>query len=251
MLKFSIITVVCNNVRCIENCIKSVLSQTYDDVEYVIIDGKSTDGTLEVIGRYKSRITTLISERDNGYVYAMNKGLEKAMGDVVGFLHSDDTYSHTGVLEKVAAVFEKNSTDSVYGDLVYVRKNNPESTVRYWKSGEYSRRKMRYGWMPPHPTFFVKKEIYEKYGFFNTDFKIAADYELMLRLLYKHKISTFNTNKLLVKMRCGGKSNKSIKNIIEKTTEDYKAIRAYGLGLSTLLGKNIMKLPQFFERCTI
>jgi len=250
-MKLSVITVVYNNANCIEECIKSVLSQSFKNLEYIVVDGASTDGTRAILEKYKGKIDRLISEKDKGYVHAMNKGLASATGDAVGFLHSDDMYTHRGVLGDVAEVFEKISPDSLYGDLVYVRKNNPEKIVRYWKAGKYSREKMKRGWMVPHPTFFVRRDVYLKYGPFDSAFKIAADYELMLRLLYKHKISTFNTNKLLVKMRWGGKSNKSIKNIIEKTTEDYKAIRSYGLGLSTLLGKNIMKLPQFFTGCTI
>ncbi len=250
-MKLSVITVVYNNANHIEECIKSVISQSYKDLEYIVVDGKSTDGTCGILQKYKDRIDKLISEEDEGYVHAMNKALAVATGEAIGFLHSDDMYAHRGVLEDIAKIFEKISPDSLYGDLMYVKKNNPKKTVRYWKAGKYTREKMKHGWMPPHPTFFVRRDIYAKYGLFDTDFKIAADYELILRLLYKHKISTLNTNKLLVKMRCGGRSNKSIKNIIEKSIEDYKAIRRYELGLSTLIGKNIMKLPQFFARCII
>jgi glycosyltransferase len=247
-LKLSVITVVFNNVRYIEDCIKSVISQTHPDTEYIIVDGKSTDGTLEIINRYRDRISKIISEKDSGYAYAMNKGLAAATGDAVGFLHSDDIYASDAVLEKIATALARNSVDSVYGDLLYVKKENPEKIIRCWKSGECSIAKLKRGWMPPHPTFFAKKEIYKKYGLFNTDFKIAADYELMLRFLYKYRISTFHIGDILVKMRWGGASNRNVKNLIRKTAEDYKIARMYDLGIPTIAMKNLAKLPQFFTR---
>ncbi|MGB2705788.1 MAG: glycosyltransferase family 2 protein [Candidatus Omnitrophota bacterium] len=247
-MKVSIITVVYNNADYIEDCMKSVVSQSYPDVEYIMIDGKSTDGTLEIISRYRDKIAKVVSEEDVGYVYAMNKGAKMATGDIVGFLHSDDIYTHSKVIEKVAAAFINRSCDSLYGNLLYVKKNNPDRIIRHWKGGDYSANKIRRGWMPPHPTFFVKRAIYEKHGYFNTNFKIAADYELILRFLYKCRISTCYINEVLAKMRWGGKSNKNIRNIAQKSLEDYRALRMYGLGIRTLLMKNIIKLPQFFLR---
>lgn len=244
-MKISIITVVRNNKEFIESCIKSVLDQTYKDIEYIVIDGASTDGTFEIVNKYNSKASKIISEKDSGFIYAMNKGLGLASGDVVGFLHSDDFYADNTVIEKIADSFKRNNTDSLYGDLVYVTKNNPDKIVRYWRGREYDANSLRWGWMPAHPTFFVKKNIYEKYGYFNTDFKISTDYENMLRFLYKYKISAHYLPETIIKMRFGGVSNRSVKNIVRKTVEDYRACRLYGLGLCTVIAKNIIKLPQF------
>ena len=249
-MKFSIITVVYNCVTCIEHCIRSVTSQSYPGIEYIIIDGKSTDGTLEIIGRHMDRITKVVSEKDQGYVYAMNKGLEMATGDVIGFLHADDFYAHNAVIERVADTFKAKSPDSLYGDLVYVKKDNPDKITRYWESGEYKAEKLMQGWMPPHPTFFVKSEIYEKYGYFNTDFKIAADYEIVLRFLRRDKISTYYLPEVLVKMRAGGVSNRSLSEMARKSFEDYKACKIYGIerSFSAIISKNLAKIPQFFAK---
>jgi len=229
----------------IGDCLQSVIGQTYDDIEYIVIDGASTDGTFETISRYKNRISKIISEKDDGFIYAMNKGITLASGDVIGFLHSDDFYANDKVIEKISESFSQNDIDSLYGDLVYVRKNNPDNVVRYWQSGEHSAEKIRRGWMPAHPTFFVKKKIYDKCGCFDTTFKISMDYENVLRLLYKYRISTYYLPEVIIKMRFGGVSNKGLKNIVTKTFEDYIACRRHGLGVSTVLLKNILKLPQF------
>lgn len=249
-MKISIITVVYNNAAYIETCLKSVISQIYPDKEYIVIDNSSTDGTSEIINGYKGRISRVISEKDKGHIYAMNKGIRLSGGDVIGFLHSDDFYSHEKVIKMVAEQFEKTHADSVYGDLVYVKKNNPNKIVRYWKGGTFGRDKIRWGWMPPHPTFFIKKTVYEQYGFLDTSFKISMDYEIALRFLYKHNISVSYLPDVLVKMREGGVSNRSVRNILRKTAEDYKACTMCGLGLSTVAMKNVIKIPQFFCRKT-
>lgn len=248
MTKISIITVVRNNKRFIECCIKSVIGQTYKNLEYIIIDGASTDGTLDIIDKYADRGAKIFSEKDEGFVYAMNKGLGRASGDVIGFLHSDDFYADNGVIQKVADSFASDDTDSLYGDLMYVSRKDPDKVLRYWRGGEYSEKKIGWGWMPPHPAFFVKKRVYEKFGYFNTDFKISADYESILRIFRGHRISTHYLPRVIVKMRFGGVSNSGIKNIIIKTAEDYRACRTHGLGLSTVMMKNIVKLPQFFVK---
>ena len=248
-MKVSIITAVFNGSETIEDCVKSVASQTYPDVEHIIIDGNSTDGTLDVINRYKDKIARIVSEPDKGIYDALNKGIQLATGEVIGLLHSDDFYAHDRVIEKVADIFMKYNIDSCYGDLQYVDKNNPDKVIRYWKSSQYRHGKFKYGWMPPHSTFFVKKEIYNKYGYFNTNFKIAADYELMLRFLEKHKISTYYTPEVFIKMRIGGTSNRNIKNLIIKSNEDYRAWKVNNLngGFYTILLKNLCKIPQFFK----
>jgi glycosyltransferase len=249
-MKVSIITAVFNSKPHIETCMRSVLSQTYRNIEYIIIDGGSTDGTIEIIKKYGNKVTKWISEPDNGIYDAMNKGIRKASGDVIGILNADDIYANDKVIEKVADMFIQNEVDSCYGDLLYVDKNNTDKIIRYWKSQPYRDVLFKRGWMPPHPTFFVKKEVYEKYGYFNADFKIASDYELMLRFLEKHKISTFYIPEVLIKMRLGGMSNRSLKNLFIKSSEDYRAWKVNDLkgGFYTILLKNISKIPQFFKR---
>jgi len=248
-LKVSVITAVFNGAKTIQDCIKSVSGQIYPNIEHIIIDGGSTDGTLEVIKRYTEKRVNIVSEPDNGIYDALNKGIRQASGEVIGLLHSDDFYAHDRVIEKVADIFMKYNIDSCYGDLQYVDKNNPDKVIRYWKSSQYRHGKFKYGWMPPHSTFFVKKEIYNKYGYFNTNFKIAADYELMLRFLEKHKISTYYTPEVFIKMRIGGTSNRNIKNLIIKSNEDYRAWKVNNLngGFYTILLKNLCKIPQFFK----
>jgi glycosyltransferase len=179
----------------------------------------------------------------------MNKGIQHATGDIIGFLNSDDLYARDNILSKVIQIFKENNIDSCYGDLVYVDVKNKNKVIRYWKSSCFKRRKFHFGWMPPHPTFFVKKKIYHKYGLFNTDFNIASDYELMLRFLFKNGISTHYIPDVLVKMRIGGVSNKNLKNLIRKTTQDYMAWKLNNLKGAALAIplKNLRKIPQFFN----
>jgi len=234
-MKLSIITAVFNGADTIQDCINSVLSQTYKDIEHIIIDGGSTDGTVGIIKKYQDKIAKFISEPDRGIYDAMNKGLKLATGDVVGFLHSDDFYSDDKVIEKVVNVFKKHNVDSCYGDLQYVDKYNTNKVIRYWKSSQYKHGSFKYGWHPPHPTFFVKKEIYEKYGGFDTEFEVSADFELMLRFLEKYKITTMYLPEPIIKMRLGGESNKSIKNIIKGNINCYRAFK-----------KNDIEVPIFY-----
>ena len=248
-MKVSVITAVRNGAETLRGCIESVQKQTIL-AEHIIIDGASTDGTFDIIAQYRSSIAKVISEPDKGIYDALNKGIRLASGDVIGLLHGDDLYAHDKVLESVVKVFEEQNVDSCYGDLLYVYKNDTDKVIRYWKASEYHHGKFKSGWMPPHPTFFVKREIYEKYGLFNTDFRIAADYELMLRFLEKHRISTHYIPEVLIKMRLGGASNRSLKNMFIKSSEDYKAWKVNNLngGLYTILLKNFSKIPQFFIR---
>jgi len=246
-VKISVITASYNCVATIRNCVESVICQKHKDVEHIIIDGASSDGTLEKIDSYKDKIAKIVSEPDNGIYHALNKGLKIASGSIIGILHADDIYANDRVLDTVATVFRLDNIDSCYGDLQYVDKDNAYRIIRHWKSSNYKLGKFRHGWMPPHSTFFVKRGIYERYGYFDTSFRIAADYELMLRFLKKHKISTQYIPEVLIKMRLGGASNKSIKNIIIKSFEDYKALKKNNVNtaLPTLLLKNISKIPQF------
>jgi glycosyltransferase len=249
-MKITVVTAVLNNKVFFESCINSVLKQTYPDKESIIVDGGSIDGTVDIIKKYEDRITSWISEPDNGIYDALNKGLKLSSGDIVGILNADDIYAHNKVLETVVSHMTENKVDSCYGNLLYVDRKNLHKTIRYWKSDIYKEGLFYKGWMPPHPTFFVKREMYEKYGYFNTDFKIAADYELMLRLIEKHKISTCYIPEVLVKMRMGGMSNRSLKNLFIKSSEDYKAWKINNLngGIYTILLKNLCKLPQFINK---
>jgi glycosyltransferase involved in cell wall biosynthesis len=249
-MKVSIITAVYNNRETVEDCLRSVLGQTYPKIEYLVIDGGSTDGTLRVIETYRSKIDRWVSERDGGIYSALNKGLNLATGEVVGILHSDDIYAHDRVVERVVAAFEKSGADSVYGDLKYVDKNDPKRVIRSWKSSTFIPGKFRFGWMPPHPTFFVKKKIFENYGGFNETLRIAADYELMLRFLEKHRISTYYLPEFLIHMRIGGISNRGFRNILLKSREDLLAWKLNDLnsGFYTIPMKNLLKIPQFFMK---
>lgn len=247
-MKISIITVVYNNKKYIAGCIESVLNQTHKDIEYIVIDGGSTDGTLDIINNYKDKIFKIVSETDNGIYDAINKGINLATGDVIGILNSDDVYASNTIIEKVNSAFEVSNAQSCYGDLVYVS-TDLSKIIRYWKSGEYNKKLIMKGWMPPHPTFFVKREVYDELGCFNTNLKIAADYDLILRFMARGGITTFYIPEVLVNMRIGGHSNRSIKNLAIKMKEDWKAMKSNGLanpGMA-LLYKNFSKVGQFFR----
>lgn len=215
-MKISIITVVYNNKDTIQDAMNSVLSQGYDDLEYIIVDGASTDGTVEIIKevvkRYPERNIRFISEKDGGIYDAMNKGIRLANGDIIGILNSDDFYSSNQVIPIVVNEFMTKNVNSVFADLVYVKTDDVSKIVRYYSSAKFQPEQMAYGWMPAHPTFFVKKGIYEQYGFYKTDYRIAADYELIARLLVKNKVNYSYIPKVLVKMRIGGASTKSLKS---------------------------------------
>jgi len=233
--KVSIVTVVYNGASYIDTAIRSVLSQKYPSIEYILIDGGSTDGTIDIINQYKSGISIFISEPDKGIYDAMNKGIALATGDVVGILNSDDFYTDEFVIEKVLKEFEDKKVDSVYADLVYVSPDNLDKIVRFYDSSKFNPLKFAYGWMPAHPTFFVKKEIYEKYGVFRTDLKIAADFDLLTRFLYTQRISYHYMQEVLVKMRTGGVST-SFSSIWINNIEQLQVCRDNGID------KNIFKI---------
>jgi glycosyltransferase involved in cell wall biosynthesis len=248
MLKISIITVSFNSAKTIEQTIQSVLSQRYSNVEYIIIDGASQDETLSIIDKYRNKIAVLLSEKDSGIYNAMNKGLKRVTGDIIGILNSDDFYADENVLGDIAQLFEQGKADAVYADLQYVDANDTRKIKRHWKSGKYKPGNFLFGWMPPHPTFFVRKEVYEKYGLFNENLRSAADYELMLRFIHKYQISLDYLPRIIVKMRSGGQSNVTAKNRIKANLEDRKAWELNGLKpyFFTLFFKPIRKLKQFF-----
>lgn len=205
-MKVSIITVVWNNEETLKDAIDSVLKQRYKDIEYIIIDGASTDGTIDIVKSYGKKISKFLSEPDKGLYDAMNKGIKLATGDIVGILNSDDFYIDEFVIEKVVQIFKDKEVDSVYADLVFVKPDNLEKIVRYYDSSKYQPDKFKYALYPAHPTFFVKRKVYKKYGLFKIDYKVAADFDIIARFLYTHKVSYYYLNKTLVKMRLGGAS---------------------------------------------
>ncbi|MEH6604209.1 MAG: glycosyltransferase family 2 protein [Pseudomonadales bacterium] len=247
-MKITIITCVYNGESTLADTMESVFNQTHDDIEYILVDGASTDGTAEIIRSREYEISRFLSEADDGIYDGLNKGLAMATGDVVGFLHSDDLYATNDVIEKVAEVFSQGGVDAVYGDLLYVRKDDISRVVRYWRSGLFRVSKLRWGWMPPHPAFFVRRELYQKYGGFNTTYRISADYDCILRFLGKAGIIPAYLPCVLVKMRMGGESNRSLSNLIRKSQEDLRALRENGVGgVMALAAKNLSKIPQFFN----
>lgn len=249
-MKISIITVVYNSVDVIKIAIESVLNQTYKNIEYIIIDGKSTDGTVEIIQKYGDKIHEFVSESDKGIYDAMNKGLKLATGDVIGILNSDDFYISNDVIEKVVKVFEEQQVESMFADLIYVKAKNLNKVVRYYDSSYFSPDKFAYGWMPAHPTFFLKRKIYEKYGYFKLGYKIAADYELMVRFLAKHGVSYYYLREPIIKMRVGGVSTRNLKSNFILNKEILKACSENGIYSNwfMVLSKYPRKLLGYFKR---
>lgn len=224
----------------------SLQAQTWQDLEHIVIDGGSTDRTLDVVRSQPRQPARLISEPDTGLYDALNKGLDLATRDVIGLLHSDDFYADERVLERVAVAFADPSIDGVYGDLDYVARTDPSRILRRWRSGSYAPEKLVRGWMPPHPTLFLRRAVIERWGGFDTDLHIAADYDAMLRYIVRGKIRLAYIPQVLVKMRVGGESNRSLGRILRKSCEDYLAMRRHGVGgVGTLVWKNLSKVKQF------
>lgn len=245
-MKISIITAVFNRAHFISDAIESLQNQTHSEIEHVVIDGASTDGTLELLHTRLDRHAVLVSEPDNGIYDALNKGLARATGEVVGVLHSDDIFADDGVLENVAKAFSDPAIDAVYGDLQYVSKEDIQKVIRHWSAGEYSRARLGWGWMPPHPTLFLRRSVIERWGGFDTRFRIAADYDAILRYFARGAIQSVYIPSVLVKMRVGGESNRSLAKIWRKSGEDYQALKQNGVGgLGALVWKNLSKVRQF------
>jgi glycosyltransferase involved in cell wall biosynthesis len=248
-LKLSIITAVYNREHTVAQAISSVAAQSCSDVEHLIVDGASTDGTLAAVQRLARTEMKVISEPDRGIYDALNKGIRAATGEVVGLMHSDDFFAHERVLEKVAFAFATTGADAVYGDLDYVAAADTSKIIRHWRSGEFVPQRLARGWMPPHPTLFVRRDAMLRLGLYDTDYRIAADYEAILRWFGKGELSLTYIPEVLVKMRVGGESNRSLGRIIRKSREDYRALRSTGVGgLRALAWKNLSKLPQFLTK---
>jgi len=245
-MKVSIITATYNSERTILDTLNSLENQTYKDIEYIIVDGASNDKTVELIKKNSTRIAKIISEQDQGIYDALNKGIKTATGDVVGFLHSDDLFASDTVIENIVSKFKSTNSDAVYGDLKYVSQNDTSKVIRLWKSGEFKLSRIKLGWMPPHPTFFMKRDLYNQFGSFDLSFKIAADYDSLLRYLWVNRISMAYLPEVLTLMRVGGASNRSLANIIQKTKEDIRALSKNKVPvLRSIIWKNLSKIPQF------
>jgi glycosyltransferase len=247
----SIITATYNSEAFIEEALVSYQKQSYPDKELILIDGKSTDKTLEILKEHLAIITNLKSEKDKGVYDALNKGIKLAKGEIIGILHSDDLFASSEILEKVAKVFKADSDiKAVYGDLQYVSRNDISKVIRNWKSGIFSLNELEKGWMPPHPTLFIKKECFTSYGDYSLNYKSAADYDLILRLFYKFQIKAAYLPQVLVKMRVGGISNKSLQNRWNANVEDRRAMKENGIPypIWTAICKPLRKVSQFWAK---
>lgn len=245
-MKISIITATFNSAATVTDTLTAVSGQDHPDIEHIIVDGGSTDTTLDIVRRFP-HVAKVTSGKDKGIYDAMNKGIGLATGDVIGILNSDDFYTDDSVLSAVAAAFGDPAVMTVYADLQYVSPDDPAQIRRTWRSGPFSKKNFYYGWMPPHPTFFVRKEVYEQAGLFNLELRSAADYELMLRILLKLGMSAAYIRRVIVKMRAGGLSNASLLNRIRGNKEDHQAWKLNGLRpyFFTLYLKPLRKIHQF------
>jgi len=246
-MKVSIVTAVYNAQEYVEDCIRSVMSQTYQDVEYIVIDGNSTDRTLDIIRKYADKIHILRSEVDQGMYDALNKGIALATGDIIGILNSDDLFANADILVHVVQYIQSQQADAVFGNLNYVKRDDISQITRKWVSNPFNRNDFKTGWMPAHPTLFIKKSCFDQHGGYSLDYGTAADYELMLRFLYKYKIKAVFIDKLLVNMRTGGLSNGSFRKLYFAFINDYKAIvnTGFRFPLFILFCKKIRKLTQY------
>ncbi len=240
-MKISIITVCYNSSETIRNTIESVRSQDYADIEYIIIDGGSSDGTMDIVREYGDNIDVVVSEPDQGIYDAMNKGIERATGDVVGLLNSDDFYAYDSVLSELVELMVSSGSDTVFADLDVVDANNCERVIRHYDSSKFNPGRLAYGWMPAHPTFMVKRELYLKHGGFLTDYQIAADFEMVARLLHTVAASHAYLPVVAVKMRAGGISTRGLKSSWILNREIVRACRANGI--KTSLARVLLKIP--------
>lgn len=248
-MKISLITVVYNGEKYLKNCIQSIIAQDYTDIEYIVIDGGSTDGSLNIIEQYKDHIQHFISEKDEGMYDALNKGIKMATGEVVGILNADDMLASADVISTVANCFSTQNPDAVYGNLNYIHPLKTKKIVRKWISKPVTTTGIILGWMPAHPTFYVKRVLFETCGNYSLNYDSAADYELMVRFLYKYHIKALFLNKLMVNMRTGGISNASLKHRYKALVNDYKALKANKVPLPglTIFLKKISKIAQFIH----
>ncbi len=249
-MKISIITVCYNSAETIAATLRSVREQTYADIEHIVVDGGSSDATLKVLASEGTHVVKIISETDHGIYHAMNKGLAVITGEVVGFLNSDDVLSHPTVIEKIVAIMSNRAVDACHGDLVYVAQHDTDKLVRYWRSSAYRPGLFERGWVPAHPSFYARAALYRKHGGFDLEFRLAADFDMLLRLLEIHQISSVYIPEVLVKMRLGGATNGKLLNVFKQNVEIAQAFRKYGLrvGLRPFAFKLMLRLSQFFHK---
>lgn len=249
-MKVTIITASKNSGRTLEGNLKSVLGQSHPAIEHIVVDGGSTDVSEGILNRYLRPELKVIRGRDKSMYDAINKGLAVSSGEVVAVLNSDDVFEDADVIKDVVAQFTQSDADSVYGDIVYVRQDNIERVVRYWRSGRGGRQQLERGWTPPHTAFFVRKSAYDKSGPYDISYRIASDYEMTLRLLYKFNITTAYLPRVCTRMRLGGMSNRDIPSMLKKSSEDLRACMSHGLPHPrvTVAMKNFRKLSQFVCR---
>lgn len=244
-MKISIITACYNRIRTIRDTIESVLNQDYGNIEYIIVDGASTDGSLDAINEYKDKVDVILSEPDNGMYEAINKGIRMASGDVVGMVHSDDLLYDSHVITDIVRKFEETNADFIYGDGVFVEPNNKDRIIRNWEGGNYHRWKVKLGWLPLHPTCYIRRDVMMKYGLYDESYKIAADTELLVRYLYEYRLKISYLKRRIVRMSMGGLSTDSHKRR-QMWDEDIRLYKAHGfLALPTKIMKMMWKVPQF------
>ncbi len=248
-MKISIITATYNAADTLEDAANSLFAQTYPDTEYVIVDGSSNETTADKVRSFGKKVDLFIHEADQGIYDAINKGIENSTGDIVGLLHADDMFAGPRVLEKVAQSIMHSSCDAVYGDLQYVKRTHLSKVIRHWKSTKFNASLINRGWMPPHPTLFIRRELFLKHGPYNLSYRIAADYDFMLSLLTDQQLKISYIPEVLVKMRTGGTSNRSLSDLIHKSREDLQIMRSHQLPfpLFSLFNKNFSKISQFFR----
>lgn len=249
-MKVTLITATYNSEKYLEESIRSIIAQENATIEHIVVDGKSSDGTVAIIKKYESHITKWISETDRGMYDAINKGMQMATGDVIGILHSDDILASPDVIATIAKTFEEQNVDSIYGDLEYVDPDDLNKIYRRWKGKPYKRTLFKTGWMPAHPTFYFKRELFQKYGGYESHYYTAADYELMARYLYRNRLSSYYIPMLIVKMRTGGQSNSSLKMRLRANRRDYLAMKKNKIPFPLLVSvlKPLSKLHQYYRK---
>jgi glycosyltransferase involved in cell wall biosynthesis len=247
-MKVTIITVTYNSAKYLQDCIESVINQSYANIEHILIDAASTDNTINIIKSFEGKIAKWVSEPDKGMYDAINKGMAMATGDVIGILNSDDILASNDVIEHIVSCFIENKADSVYGDLVYVDQINTRKVIRFWKGFTYKRYRFVYGWMPAHPTFYFKKDLLQHLGGYESHYFTAADYEFMARYLYRYRISAVYIPKLIVKMRIGGQSNRNLMSRLRANRRDYLAMKVNEIPFPHIASilKPLIKLKQYY-----
>lgn len=246
----SIITVVYNRASTVQRAIESVLNQTYNNIEYIVVDGFSTDGTMEVVNKYKEQIAVVVSEKDNGMYDALNKGITLASGDVIGILHADDQFADSAVIEQIVQLFQSNKNiDCVYGDVGFVKEGAPNKIVRYYSSALFKPGLFIYGFMPAHPTFFCYKKYFKQYGLYRTDMDIAADFDLLVRFLKINNLNSMYLAKMLVKMNLGGKSTNGISSTVKINKEIKQTLKEHKLpsGYLRLYARYFLKVQEYWK----